>query len=1066
MLPRIYSISTVGVTMHYNQDYLVHPTRTDFTGENGAGKSIIADILQLIFVHDPKLIRYGTEGVKRREYYTLPIDTNEAFAFINIEVFENQMITIGVCLPNKKGRPIRPFVISKNTDLKKNIKDLVYPKDEWITSAHFIKNGKFLNITELAKHLRDEYKVYFRIFEKRTDKDTYYSFLFEKGIIPINLGREDNRKAFAKIIQSFSKAKSLDLYNSNDLKQFIFENRKEEFRKQFDHNKANLDKLIRQYQETVAYIANLKKKDESLSKLKQKENDKTKKNRIWSEAEVRYFCRIKDKAFEIFDKSKKVLNESLKRQNVLKNKQSEVSKSLTKATDEVAMLETSLKYFRPYKETYEKCKSLKKDKQELIDTKPPDILEKIEKQIDVNQFDIQEIKRRINEFKPVYEKYGSVAAMSKKVEEQKQIIENRKAYLNATIEQINTIVTIIDNNKTDTLFSKILEKGEPISEAQETILFSLIDVNWKNPSEAKSGIKYTDTLDILNEDNIKPDDKGRGFWFKTGDLYEFIPSREERQLFDNVENIKRAISEKKIELEKKVIELKNELTQIENFDKGKVTDKLSINGYDLDDNLYGYDVMNRFEETAAIIQNLNTKISKIDSQLGEYQKALTQNMLHIQFEIDDNNLDTILEEYGKKLEDKRKKEKAFINEEAQVKADLKSLNEVIIPNYRQKKSEKEAAYKKTTQDYIEKQTYFENNYPKIAQNFDESIWINKNNLDEFEENMKNAKHDYEKKYIEITAQFQETKERGSVEINTEIDDGNFDFTILEKVLLGQIKHTDNIADHLKSINDKKLKIAERVCDMMLKVFQHTKGEYTRCKRAIRDLNAFFKDKDRKINKKYFLEIDFTENDIHKISWLEKLRSDATNIVKEGELFKGISPEEYIENFYSRAIGLRGKKDTKLSQLLDPQIYFDLKVRLTDENHNETGSTGQTYAAIVMLCIGRLSGIETGENKQGIRFMILEETASLDKTNFKTFPNIAKEFGYQIFTMTPEPYDSDATQGWYLYELLKGTDENNINHEPLGFFRTNQKEEDLNLYIKKISKTNELESIEKVARSIS
>ncbi len=94
-------------------------------------------------------------------------------------------------------------------------------------------------------------------------------------------------------------------------------------------------------------------------------------------------------------------------------------------------------------------------------------------------------------------------------------------------------------------------------------------------------------------------------------------------------------------------------------------------------------------------------------------------------------------------------------------------------------------------------------------------------------------------------------------------------------------------------------------------------------------------------------------------------------------------------------------------------------------------------------------------------MILEETASLDKTNFKTFPNIAKEFGYQIFTMTPEPYNSDATEGWYLYQLLKGTGQDNINHEPIAFFRTNQEYHNIDLYIKKVSKTHELDSVEKV-----
>ena len=47
--PRIYSLSTLGLIHHYENDYLFHNMRTDFVGDSGSGKSIIADLLQLIF---------------------------------------------------------------------------------------------------------------------------------------------------------------------------------------------------------------------------------------------------------------------------------------------------------------------------------------------------------------------------------------------------------------------------------------------------------------------------------------------------------------------------------------------------------------------------------------------------------------------------------------------------------------------------------------------------------------------------------------------------------------------------------------------------------------------------------------------------------------------------------------------------------------------------------------------------------------------------------------------------------------------------------------------------------
>lgn len=48
--PRIKRLSTLGIVHHQSFDYDFNPFRTDFVGEGGSGKSMIADLLQLIFV--------------------------------------------------------------------------------------------------------------------------------------------------------------------------------------------------------------------------------------------------------------------------------------------------------------------------------------------------------------------------------------------------------------------------------------------------------------------------------------------------------------------------------------------------------------------------------------------------------------------------------------------------------------------------------------------------------------------------------------------------------------------------------------------------------------------------------------------------------------------------------------------------------------------------------------------------------------------------------------------------------------------------------------------------------
>ena len=64
--PRIYSLSTVGNRKHYNSDYRFHPFRTDFVGDSGVGKSIIADVLQLILVGEREF-KSATDSSSERE---------------------------------------------------------------------------------------------------------------------------------------------------------------------------------------------------------------------------------------------------------------------------------------------------------------------------------------------------------------------------------------------------------------------------------------------------------------------------------------------------------------------------------------------------------------------------------------------------------------------------------------------------------------------------------------------------------------------------------------------------------------------------------------------------------------------------------------------------------------------------------------------------------------------------------------------------------------------------------------------------------------------------------------
>jgi exonuclease SbcC len=305
---------------------------------------------------------------------------------------------------------------------------------------------------------------------------------------------------------------------------------------------------------------------------------------------------------------------------------------------------------------------------------------------------------------------------------------------------------------------------------------------------------------------------------------------------------------------------------------------------------------------------------------------------------------------------------------------------------------------------------------------------------------------YQSQYLASCKLFRETADGNNIEIATEISEGRYSFPLLERALLGsRIKFQDQISEELRTANRSRHKLIDSIHETMLKIFIRTKTKYEEYRTQVRDLNLFFKGKT--ISNKYFFQVEFIPSGDIPIEWINQLQSQSQHLYKPGELPIGESVDVFVEDFFKTAVGY--KKKIAFRDLLDPKTYFTLDAGLTDENGKEvSGSTGETYTAKVLLGIGRLSKVQS-QNRDGIRFIILEETANLDKTNFNNFPAIAKEFGYQIITMTPKPFGADAAAGWYLHHLLPGRNDPDINYPmPASYFKTNTDKENLLTYLNK------------------
>ena len=156
--PRIYSLSTVGILKHYVHDYLFHPLRTDFIGPNGVGKSIIADLLQILFVFDRSRIQFGTDGVNPRYLAKIPYK-DFAYCFIVVEVLPGQFLVLGTAIDERKNGKLLPFVITAGSNLEGKLEELTIPATDIPVATSFLKGGIIPELEPLARHLLDSKKL-------------------------------------------------------------------------------------------------------------------------------------------------------------------------------------------------------------------------------------------------------------------------------------------------------------------------------------------------------------------------------------------------------------------------------------------------------------------------------------------------------------------------------------------------------------------------------------------------------------------------------------------------------------------------------------------------------------------------------------------------------------------------------------------------------------------------------------------------------------------------------------------------------------------------------------------
>lgn len=1050
--PRIYSLSTVGILKHYIHDYLFHPTRTDFVGANGVGKSIIADLLQMVFIYDKDLIKFGTDGVKKeeRQINTLPYKTKCAYCFLNIEVNSGKFISIGIQINSQKGKRIIPFVITKQADINLKINELALEKEELIFAKDLLKEKEsgekeIVDIQDLATFLYEKHRLRLNFFSNNESVSTYYKFLYDKSILPLNLSQDKNLKAFAKVIQSFSKAKTLNLSGnqaSRNLKEFLFEESDEDILANFQKEQSELEKILREYESLNKDIQNLSNKQKRLINLRELEQSHKVKFKSFKEAELQN-AYIELKQLEQRESEEKTLitnqqNELGELKSAIENLPAE-EKVVKQGYEEA---DANFTMFNRYEELANSIERLNEDINELKMFIRPEIddswADEIQR-IDILSRNNEGFKKEITFAKPYLEKYKTLEKIVQTRKEQSAILDELKSSLKNDKLIKEKLLALLQDNDENGLLHWYIKNLPPLDNEQlQTVLYyatkPISEIS--NPNNSS---QYINPDELIN--NFEANPSKNGIWLKLGALHQFIKFNPDSTLLVDKANLEQSVQQLIQKLNTEISSISTKLKALDNITDGKPYD-VSLFDYFFDVSIAVFSNIEKLKNAVACILQIDEKTSQLQSQKKREEEELLK--IKNRFKVEYDEPGVVKKELLRIRKEWSDKKDQFYQQKG-IKLSKKDFLEKELQRYKQD-------LQTVISNLTKKQTEFNTLNDSYYEYFQENITnfpLTHRNTEELEQAYNGLWEEYKTLFIRISNSFEETSDEKNPAVQLTIKDQDFSFRVLEEALLGnKIKSTDDVTTALDEANQTRTTIANGIRDNMIKIFSKTTERYEKYDDQIKRINAFFVD--RKISNKFYFKLEFDGNKEIKIDYIKQIAYEVRNTATKGELQFGQSIVDFIEDFFRKQAKIKNK--VPIDKLLNPKTYFELSAKLTDQFGTEVpGSTGETYSAIALLGIARLSAVQK-EKRNGLRFIILEELGSLDNTNFNTFPAIAEEFQYQIITMAPHTFNIGLSDEWYAHHLIKGKEDDNINYCPsASYFKTKDSNEDLNIYTNRIEK---------------
>lgn len=1084
--PYIYSLSTVGLIHHYNNDYLFNRIRTDFTGDSGTGKSMIADLLQLLFVGSSEF-EAATESLdeKRRPKGMVLSDrkrglSGKGYAFLNIALDQHSFLVMGMYLEHSTNYA-RPFIIFQGYDID-NPDFMQKP----LSHTAFMDAQNILPMEELKTHLAK-----LQLNCESMQLSSYHRFLYRHQILPFDLADNPAKlKAYALIIQSFSRGKGFK-FDTKNLQDFLFGTTWEkEILNNYNQQVENISASVKDSLDYQKQIAELTKKKIAIQELISSDHRQQNARVEYLNAKY-YFLEQRTESViqeisESFTKWAVAAFESVFLQYTDRQQQwNSVVKEIGLAqryklekegsSDLVNEVETAWKYFIEQKN--------KKDNLDVIER----LLMRLKSTEKVKAYYTEQSenlaqKKMLDAFKNTLAQKNLLTHFedTEWSGDYSRALSNHREEMHILDTEISEMEALLKfTNISDSLSIAFwaIKREKAFTLEEESLLVKLRELIISDPEDITHYYLPEPSLlfDNLNTEEIIKDAKG--YWISLRGIYQYVPFVQEQflnnpdpeakkiyfaQKFENASNtLKKALDKKNVltmyyeklhsisALEEN-IKLYGKRSEIDTFE---VLEELKMDPEDLDTMLTYHndrDIINQefklaeekhkkvnedlgvFKQTYAslssigdinghisALQNKEASLVKEKQWLQRKAKRLSsllehnnsqQRELQLQQRIKQSSLATVLS-FSMTSESALKSQSK--NLRLQLRAVKTEINQVVVM----------ASDQGLTLGNAEQMKHY--NEEQISQLQQDADYLHMEHQLGTDNLVKNFLVDDQYKYTNET-DWKKIAQGLLPEVFKSSDISEEDFS-------------SEIEERLQNIVEKNRVIGDRKVQILLEVFGKVETAFTAFSTEIDRLKNFFGDNDKRITGGHRVVIKSDPSTDYPIQWITQFKKQMREeSINRTGLFKIADDAIDFKEIILRSFRLCGgkKSDPKVEDLLNPKKYFELNFSLQKDNIKSSGSTGQVYSAIALLCIARISLIEQEEGtkkRKGVRFMPVDEAEGLG-SNYEMLSNIAKNEDYQIVSMSINPVGEFEQGSHYIYMLNEPEDEEvRINGIPFAQF---------------------------------